>query len=49
MLISFSAFTFEDSMENGREAVELGIFRAQSYKLVEKLVWQLAQQFEGLK
>ena len=47
MLTAFSGFTFEDSMENSGEAVKLGIFRAQSYKVAEKLVRESVRQADG--
>ena len=47
MLTAFSGFAFEDSMENGGEAVKLGIFRAQSYKVAKKLVRESVRQADG--
>jgi len=36
-----------DSIKNGKEAVKLGIFRAQSYKVAEKEVREPARQVDG--
>jgi len=33
-MTAFTAFAFEDTIENWGEAVKLGMFRAQSFKLV---------------
>ena len=37
-MTAFTAFGFTDSIENGGEALKLGIFRAQNYKVAEKEV-----------
>ena len=47
MLTAFSAFAFEDSMENGGVAVKLGLFRAQSFKVAEKTVRESVRQEDG--
>ena len=47
MLTAFTAFAFEDSIENGGEAVKLGIFCAQSYKVAEKEVRESERQEDG--
>ena len=38
MLTAFSGFAFVDSIENGGEAIKLGLFRAQSFKVAVKQV-----------
>jgi len=38
MMTTFTAFAFEDTIENGGEAVKLGMFWAQSFKVAEKTV-----------
>ena len=38
MLTAFTDFTFEDSIENGRIALKLGVFHAQSFNVTEKMV-----------
>jgi hypothetical protein len=38
MGVSFAAFAFEDSIENGGKAVKLDFFQCQLYKVAEKLV-----------
>lgn len=47
MLTAFSAFAFVDTIENGGEAVKLGLFRAQSYKVAEKQVRESVRQADG--
>ena len=47
MLTAFSGFAFEDSIENGGEVVKLGLFRAQSYKVAEKMVRESVRQPDG--
>jgi len=47
MGVAFTAFAFEDNMENGGEAIKLGFFRAQSYKVAEKLVRESVRQADG--
>lgn len=47
MGVAFTALAFEDSLENGGEAVKLGFFRAQSYKVAEKMVRESVRQADG--
>ena len=47
MLTAFAGFAFEDSMENSGQAAKLGIFRAQSFKVAEKLMWESMQRADG--
>ena len=47
MGVAFTAFAFEDNMENGGDAIKLGFFRAQSYKVAEKLVRESVRQADG--
>jgi hypothetical protein len=47
MGIAFMALAFEDTIENGGEAIKLGFFRAQSYKVAKKLVRQSVRQPDG--
>jgi len=47
MMMAITAFAFMDGIENGEEAVKLGIFRAQSYKVAEKEVQEPARQADG--
>ena len=46
-MTAFTAFAFEDNIENGGEAVKLGIFRAQSYKVVERKLREGLRQEDG--
>ena len=48
MMTAFTAVAFEDNFENGGEAVKLGIFRAQSYKVVYREVRESVRQADGL-
>ena len=47
MMIAFTAFAFEDNIENGGEVVKLGLFRAQSFKVAEKTVREGVRQEDG--
>jgi hypothetical protein len=47
MGVAFTAFAFEDSIENGGEAVKLGFFCAQSFKVAKKLVRKSVRQPDG--
>ena len=47
MLTAFTGFAFEDSIENGGRAVKLGVFRAQSFKVAEKMVRESVRQPDG--
>ena len=47
MLTAFTAFAFDDNFENGGEAVKLGIFRAQSYKVAQRDVRESVRQADG--
>ena len=47
MITTFTAFAFEDNIVNGGEAVKLGIFRAQSYKVTEREIREEVRQPDG--
>ena len=47
MMTTFTAFAFNDSIENGGEAVKLGMFRAQSFKVADKEVREGVRQEDG--
>ena len=47
MMTAFVFFAFEDSIENGGEVVKIGMFRAQSFKVVEKTVREGVRQEDG--
>ena len=47
MGIAFTAFAFTDSIMNGGEAVKVGFFRAQSYKVAEKMQRVMVRQADG--
>ena len=47
MMTAFTAFAFEDCIENGGGAVKLGIFRAQSFKVAEREVRESVRQADG--
>ena len=44
MMTAFTAFAFEDLIENGGRAIKLGVFRAQPYKVAEKVVRESMRQ-----
>ena len=46
-MTAFTAFAFEDCIENGGEAIKLGMFRAQSFKVAEKEVREGVRQEDG--
>jgi hypothetical protein len=47
MGVAFTAFAFEDSIENGGDAIKLGFFRAQSFKVAQKMVKESVRQPDG--
>ena len=47
MMTAFTGLAFEDNIENGGEAIKLGLFRAQSYKVAEKEVREGVRQADG--
>ena len=47
MMTAFIGLAFEDIIENGGEAIKLGLFRAQSYKVAEKEVREGVRQADG--
>jgi hypothetical protein len=47
MTIGFVAFAFQDSINNGGEAVKLGFLQVQSYKVAKQTVWEGVQQEDG--
>lgn len=47
MAVAFTAFAFEDCMENGGEAIKLGFFCAQSYKVAKRMVRKSVRQDDG--
>ena len=47
MAVAFTAFAFEDSIDNGGIAHKLGFYRAQSNKVAEKMVRASERQADG--
>ena len=47
MGVAFTAFAFEDNIENGGNAIKLGFFRAQSFKVAQKMVRESVRQPDG--
>ena len=47
MAVAFTAFAFEDSIDNGGTAHKLGFYRAQSNKVAEKMVRASERQADG--
>ena len=46
-MTAFTAFAFEDNIENGGEVVKLGLFKAHSFKVAEKTVREGVRQEDG--
>ena len=44
MMTAFTAFAFDDSIENGGEAIRLGMFREQTFKVADKEVREGVRQ-----
>jgi hypothetical protein len=47
MGMAFTAFAFKDSIENGGEAIKLGFFNTQSYKVAQQMVRESVHQPDG--
>jgi hypothetical protein len=47
MATAVTAFAFEDSIENGGDAIKLGLYRAQTHKIARKLQKQSVRQLDG--
>ena len=47
MMTAFTAFAFDDSIENGGEAIRLGMFREQTFKVADKEVREGVRQEDG--
>jgi hypothetical protein len=47
MGIAFTGFAFQDTIENGGEAIKLGFFRAQSHKIAQKMMRKYELQDDG--
>jgi hypothetical protein len=47
MGMAFTAFAFKDHIENGGEAIKLGFFHAQSYKVAQQMVKESVHQPNG--
>ena len=47
MMTAFTTFAFDDSIENGSEAVMLGMFQAQSFKVAKREVREGVRQEDG--
>ena len=47
MMVIFTCLAFEDNIDNGGEAFNLGLIRCQSAKISKKLVWEGHRQEDG--